>query len=100
MSVAIPDANSASMLVVHPSMPAKSVRELIALARPRPDEIRFGTGGAGSVGHLVSEMFQATHFAEVAIEPAGGASEKFAAHLAAEFRKWDKVAKDAGIKLD
>jgi tripartite-type tricarboxylate transporter receptor subunit TctC len=44
-------------LVVHPSLPAKSVRELIALARARPGEINFGTSGAGTLPHLSAELF-------------------------------------------
>jgi tripartite-type tricarboxylate transporter receptor subunit TctC len=42
---------------VHPSMPAKTVAELIALARRRPGEIRYGSGGSGSVGHFSTELF-------------------------------------------
>jgi len=44
------------MLTVHPSVPAKSVKELIALARARPKEINVATSGAGIV--LMSELFQ------------------------------------------
>lgn len=199
-------ANTASLLAIHPVVPAKNVAELVALARARPGELRYGYGGNGSVGHLVGAMFQGqagvrllmvpykgtgpavtallggeihlfisnmasllpyvrtgrlrglavagatrsrimpelptiaasgvpgyeyggwyglwapaktpaaviarvnedfnriladgtvkTRFAEVAIETAGGTPEAFAAYLAAEFRKWSKVARDAGI---
>ena len=44
------------MLTVHPSVPAKSVKELIAFARARPKEINVATSGAGIV--LMSELFQ------------------------------------------
>ena len=45
-------------LVVHPSLPVKSVKELIALARARPGELTFGSGGGnGSSDHLVGELF-------------------------------------------
>ncbi|MGH8650131.1 MAG: tripartite tricarboxylate transporter substrate binding protein, partial [Burkholderiales bacterium] len=44
-------------LVVHPSLPAKSVKELIALARSRPGEINFGSSGAGTLPHLSAELF-------------------------------------------
>ena len=44
-------------LVVHPSMPVKSVKELIALARARPGQILYSTAGAGTVGHLSAELF-------------------------------------------
>jgi tripartite-type tricarboxylate transporter receptor subunit TctC len=44
-------------LVVHPSLPARSVRELVALARSRPGEINFGSSGAGTLPHLSAELF-------------------------------------------
>jgi len=43
---------------VHPSLPVKSVRELIALARARPGELSFGSGGSGSTAHLSGELFR------------------------------------------
>lgn len=43
-------------LVVHPSLPARNVRELIALARARPDQIAFGSGGNGTSTHLGGEI--------------------------------------------
>jgi tripartite-type tricarboxylate transporter receptor subunit TctC len=43
--------------VVHPSLPAKSVKELIVLARSRPGEINFGSSGAGTLPHLSAELF-------------------------------------------
>jgi tripartite-type tricarboxylate transporter receptor subunit TctC len=46
-----------SMVSVHPSLPVTSVAELIALAKQRPGEIRYGSGGSGSVGHLAAELF-------------------------------------------
>jgi tripartite-type tricarboxylate transporter receptor subunit TctC len=45
-----------SGLVVHPSLPAKNVKELIALARARPNEIFYSTSGPGTIGHLAGEM--------------------------------------------
>ena len=43
-------------LVVHPSLPVQNVRELIALARARPDQIAFGSGGNGTSTHLGGEI--------------------------------------------
>lgn len=45
------------VLVVHPSMPAKSVRDLIEFVRARPGQVHFGSAGNGSTLHLAGEMF-------------------------------------------
>ena len=45
------------VVTVHPSLPVKSVKELIALARARPGEIHFASAGSGSIVHFASEMF-------------------------------------------
>ena len=50
-------ARQVFMLTVHPSMPVKSVKEFIALARKRPNEILYGTGGVGSALHLGMALF-------------------------------------------
>ncbi len=47
-----------NLLVVHPSLPARSVRELIALAKSRPGELNFASGGVGSSNHLSGELFK------------------------------------------
>ena len=46
-----------NVLVVHPSVPAGSVKEFIALARAKPGQTTFGTGGVGTAGHLATELF-------------------------------------------
>ncbi len=48
---------SPNIMVAHPSLPARSVKELIALARARPGELNFAAGGAGSSQHLAIELF-------------------------------------------
>ena len=51
-------ADAQNILVVHPSLPVKNVKELIAFAKSRPGEINYGSSGAGSTGHLSTELFQ------------------------------------------
>lgn len=53
-------ASGPLVLVVHPSLPANSVKELIALAKKHPGEINFGSAGAGTLPHLSAELFSST----------------------------------------
>jgi tripartite-type tricarboxylate transporter receptor subunit TctC len=54
-----------NIMIAHPSLPVRSVKELIALARPRPGQLNFAAGGAGSSQHLAMELF--LHMAGVKI---------------------------------
>jgi tripartite-type tricarboxylate transporter receptor subunit TctC len=60
-------------LVVHPSLPAKSVKELIAFARARPGEINFGSPGAGTLPHLSAELFNSMNGVRMVHVPYKGA---------------------------
>ena len=51
-------ATVSNILVVHPSLPAKSLQELVRLARDRPGELTHATSGAGSVPHLMMELLR------------------------------------------
>lgn len=46
-----------NMLVAHPDVPVSSVKDLIALAKSKPDSLTFGTSGAGTASHLAAELF-------------------------------------------
>lgn len=46
-----------NVLVVHPSLPARNVKELIAVARARPGALNFASNGAGTLSHLTGELF-------------------------------------------
>lgn len=50
-------ANGPIALVVHPSVPARSVQELIKLAQARPGQLNYGSGGSGTPAHISGEMF-------------------------------------------
>ena len=47
-----------NIVVVHPSLPVKSVKELIALAKARPKQLNYGSGGNGASTHLAGELFK------------------------------------------
>jgi len=51
-------AHIPQMLSVHPTIPVRSVKELVALAKARPGEMNYGTAGAGSASHMAMEYFQ------------------------------------------
>jgi len=47
------------VLVVHPSLPTRTVREFVALAKAHPGELNYGSAGAGSATHIAAELFKA-----------------------------------------
>ena len=66
---------SPAFLVVHPSVPATSVKELIALARAKPGQLNFASGSAGAITQLAPELFKyMTGVNIVAVPYRGGAS--------------------------
>jgi tripartite-type tricarboxylate transporter receptor subunit TctC len=54
-----PVANQYEAIVVHPSVPASSVKELIAIAKSKPGQLTFASQGTAAIGHLSGELFQA-----------------------------------------
>jgi tripartite-type tricarboxylate transporter receptor subunit TctC len=70
------------VLMIHPSVPVKSLKELVALARARPGELNFATGGAGSATHLGVELFKAAEGLDLVHIPYKGSGPAAAAVLA------------------
>jgi tripartite-type tricarboxylate transporter receptor subunit TctC len=52
--------SSTNVLAVHPSVPVKNVRELIALAKSQPGKLSYGSSGVGGAGHLAGVLFDST----------------------------------------
>ena len=66
-------AASPQILVAHPAVAAKNVRELIALARARPGQLNYASSGNGSGGHLAMELFKSMTGLTIAHVPYKGA---------------------------
>src|SRR5262245_56232128 len=77
-------ATSPYLLVIHPSLPARSVRELLALAKKRPDDIAYASGGSGSSAHLATELFNQMAGVKLREIPYKGAGPALAAVLSGE----------------
>lgn len=74
------------MMVVHPSLPAKSLREFIALAKAKPGALNYGSTGVGSPLHLAAELFKARAGIEMAHVPYKGGAPAVAAVLGGEIQ--------------
>ena len=67
-------ASSYHILVVHPSVPARSVKDLIGLARARPEELNYASSGSGANFHLIAELFKSVARIKVVHVPYKGAA--------------------------
>ena len=72
------------LLVVHPSVPAKSVKELVALAKARPGRLNHGSGGTGSPAHLAMELFKSMTGTKMTHVPFKGVGPSVTALVAGE----------------
>lgn len=70
-------ASTPLVLVVHPSLPVKSVKELIALARSKPGQLNYGSAGNGSALHLAGEMFNSLARVKLVHVPYKGVTNAF-----------------------
>jgi len=77
-------ASAPQVLVVHPSFPAKTVKEVIDYARAKPGSINFGSSGNGTSGHLGIEMMKAATGIQVVHVPYKGAAPAMADLLAGQ----------------
>ncbi|MDB5921250.1 MAG: bugT [Betaproteobacteria bacterium] len=77
-------AEAPFLLVVHPSLPAKSVKELIALAKAKPGTLTYGSGGNGSSGHLAGALFESAARVKLLHIPYKGAGQALVEVLAGQ----------------
>ena len=70
-------SNYPLLLVVHPSVPAKSVKELIALTRVNPGKLNFGSSGAGQSPHLAAELFKSIAKVDIVHIPYQGSAPAY-----------------------
>jgi tripartite-type tricarboxylate transporter receptor subunit TctC len=77
-------ASTPLMLVVHPSTPAKSVKELVALLKASPGKYSYGSSGTGTILHLASELFNHGQGLQVLHVPYKGSSPATQAILAGD----------------
>lgn len=81
-------ARQVGILVVHPSMPVKTTKEFIALAKKRPDEIIYGSAGNGSYVHLGMLLFNSTTGTQMVHVPYKGGGPLGTAMLSGEIQAW------------
>jgi tripartite-type tricarboxylate transporter receptor subunit TctC len=79
-------ADGPYLLVVHPSLPVRSVKELVALARARPNEITVGSSGNGSGGHLAAELLMSMTGIKMLHVPYKGGGPALTALLSGEIQ--------------
>jgi tripartite-type tricarboxylate transporter receptor subunit TctC len=72
------------MLLVHPSLPARSVKELVALAKQRPNDISHGSSGNGTIVHLAAEMLKSMADVKMVHVPYKGSPQAIAGLLGGE----------------
>ena len=77
-------AQAPMMLMVHPSIPVNSVKEFIAYARAKPDQLKFGSGGNGTVPHFSGEMLKAMASIPMSHVPYKGGAPAVSALLGGE----------------
>lgn len=82
-----------NMLVAHPDVQVKSVKDLVALAKAKPDSLTFGTSGAGTASHLAAELFnQKAGTKIVAVHYQGGSNQALTDLLAGRITLMFNVA--------
>ena len=77
-------ATTPLILVVHPSLPVRNVRELIAFAKSRPGQIVYGSSGNGTIVHLATDLFKSMSCIDMVHVPFKGSPQSVAALMSGE----------------
>jgi tripartite-type tricarboxylate transporter receptor subunit TctC len=77
-------AESAGVLVVHPSLPVRSLKEFLALARSRPGALAYGSAGHGSALHMAAELFKFMAKVDLVHVPYKGSAPAMSALISGE----------------
>src|SRR6267142_6879922 len=115
-------ATAPLMLVVHPSVAARTLQELVALAKANPGRLTYGSGGVSSTPHRCGELFKSLaeivarlqaevgkvlrlpevreRLAALGAEPVGSTPEEFGAFLRAENARWGRIIREKGIRSE
>ena len=73
-----------NVLLVHPSVPAKTLKQFIALARSQPGKLNFGSGGAGTTNHLANELLKHLEKLNIVHVPYKGVTQAMTAMMGGE----------------
>jgi len=89
-----------AVLTVHPSVPARNVKELIALAQSRPGKLSYGSSGVGSSSHLMGELFNLMAEVNIAHVPYKGSADSAIATAAGQIEVSFPSVASVGPLLD
>lgn len=81
-----------NVVAIHPSLPVKSVKELIALAKAKPGELNYGSGSVGSGAHLSAELFNAMANVRIVRIPYKGTGQAINALIGGQLQVMYSVA--------
>jgi tripartite-type tricarboxylate transporter receptor subunit TctC len=92
-------STSPFVLVVHPSVPAKSVQELIALAKSKPGQLNYASSGIGTPPHLGGELFKAMAGVDIVHVPYREANSALNAVIAGNVQMMFSIATTAWAQI-
>jgi tripartite-type tricarboxylate transporter receptor subunit TctC len=73
-----------NVLIVHPSVPAKTLRQFVEIARAHPGKLNFGSGGAGTTNHLANELLKSLEKVNIVHVPYKGVTQAMTAMMGGE----------------